>query len=485
MICMFVHLAKYLIIIYFMNCRLKHLDKTSCRWRKNSRRMDELCIDWSSIPYVILIEIFNKLSCLDRICVMYVCKSWHEAVNSVEVWKSFDFSSEMIDAKIDLKELLNGDSDNCNASTTRGLLRHIFKQIIKTHGKHFESVCLNSEDAFSGEVLVSVCQECCNLRRLLLKNITSNKNKEMVCSLLQKNKKLQSLHLVSIKFDFVKNEPLPIGHRHSLTLQKLCLVNSFRTYNLGTLMYLVNLKELAVEPQFLSYSLLYHLAGHSLVDLYILAISKLTGFYNEAMQEWHWKEICKQGPNLRVHFRFSSSHDWTEKEILLKPYIPIKSLIYFKYRLVHFIPLRPVLLQYSSSLQVFIDFSIAMVSYEAARSDKDIVSMNKCLLDIVLKCQELHTFSVKEVLATSTLLAMVSLNNNLKNLYIMEDQILYENILDRTDVPEEIFDLIDENCTKESFTRKMSDIMGCMWRPLSSDDHFQVVAQLCDNFVEK
>ena len=440
--------------------------------------------DWANLPHIVLVQIFQKVSCLDRIYARNVCESWFTASDSKDVWKSFDLSNETVETKLDPAALQKGNTEISNGllRSTRAVLFRILLDIIRKFGKHFVNLILHSDFAITDEILPAVCQECSNLKTVYLQNITSSRSREIVCSLLQKNKQLQSIHLVTVKFDS-KNEPLPIGLHHSLTLQKLYLVNSFYSYNLGTLMYLVNLKQLSLEPQFLSYSLLYHLAGHSLTDLYIVAISKLTGFYNEAMQDWHWKEICKQGPNLCVHFRFSSSHEWTEKEILLKPSIPVKSLIYYKYRLVHFVPLSPLIQQYSSTLKVFIDFSIAMASYEAAHSDKDIVGMNKCLLDIVRKCQNLHTFAVKEVLATSTILAIVSLNKKLKELYIMEDQIIYENITDCVAIPEETKELIRENWTKENFAQTVSDMLGKSWQPLSSEEYFKTVSKACNNFV--
>ena len=447
--------------------------------------------DWAYLPHVVLSQIFQNLSSLDRLTASYVCQSWFTASTSRDTWRSFDFSADSIDdCKLDIAELMNGPVliNNVSGNVEQLedprvlIIQMIYLDIIKKFGKYFQNLSLKSDGLTTCILYDSLYLVCDRLKSISLQNV-SNRFQEIFCALLQKNRNLVNIRLVNLKFDS-KNEPLPIGHHHALTLKKLYLVNSFKTYNLGTLMYLVSLKELSMEPQLLSYSLLHHLASYSLTDLYILALSKITGFYQEAMQDWHWREICKQGPKFRVHFRFSSSHEWTEKEIILKPSIPVKSMIYYKYRLVHFIPLRPLVVQYSSTLEVFIDYSIAMASYDAARSDKDIAGMNCCLLDIVRYCQNLRTFAVKEVLSSSTLLAMVAVNKNLKELYVMEEQIIYENFTDSyKELPDGISELLNENCTEETFVPKMTDLLGKPWRPLRSEDYFQTVKSLCSHFI--
>ena len=453
--------------------------------------------DWANLPHVVLIKIFQNLPCLDRICVRYVCESWSIVSSCRDVWKSFDFFEKDIDESITtLQEVLDeykADMHDFGINSTvspRTLYQPILLDVIRKYGKYFQELTLISGGDFisdgtvSAKLLMAVCEESSSLTRICLQNIKSGQCQEKVCTLLQRNRQLQNIRLISLKFD-CKNDPLPIGLHHALTLKKLYLVNSFKSYNLGTLMYLVNLKELAIEPQFLSYSLLHHLTGHSLTDLYIVAISRMTGVYQEALQDWHWQEICKQGPNFRVHFRFSTTYEWTEKEIILKPSVPVKSIIYYKYRLVHFIPLSPLVQQYFQTLETFVDYSNAMVSYEAAHniSRNDIVEVNKSLLDIVRQCQNLQTLAVKEVLASSTLLAMASLNKNLKDLCVMEDQIIYENITDTAKVPEDVAQIVMENWTQEKFVRKMSVILGIDWHPLCCEQYLKKVARVCNNFV--
>ena len=444
-------------------------------------------VDWACLPHVVLSQIFQNLSSLDRLAASYVCQSWLAASTSRDTWRSFDFDDNSIDdCKLNMTELLNGPvliNNIANQEDPRKLMiQMLFLDIVKKFGKYFQKLSLRSDGVTTCILYDSLYLVCDRLKSISLQNV-SNRFQDIFCALLQKNKNLEDIRLVNLKFDS-KNEPLPIGHHHALTLERLYLVNSFKTYNLGTLMYLVSLKELSIEPQLLSYSLLHHLASYSLTDLYILALSKITGFYQEAMQDWHWKEICKQGPKFRVHFRFSSSHEWTEKEIILKPSIPVKSVIYYKYRLVHYIALRPLVVQYSSTLETFIDYSIAMASYEAARTDKDIAGMNCCLLNIVRQCQHLKIFAVKEVLASSTLLAMVAVNKNLSDLYVMEDQIIYENFTDSYgELPDGISELLNENWRKENFTQKMTGLIGKPWHPLCREDYFQTVKSLCNHFV--
>lgn len=441
--------------------------------------VDEISVpDWTNLPELILGNIFRYLTTPDRLRIGTVCSAWESAASRPEVWESFEFS------EIDVEEFGNSlDSlrhelffSNYDGNVTDAL-SEVYVSAIKMFGRSFRRVNVLYKERSCNNILYTLSDCCCNIVHLKIQRLKQNVQvvrnhdssyKEVVHNILKRNTRLKELHVRGIDTYTVPQhkDPLPIGAVHSYALQKLSIVQSFRSSNLGNLMYLVNLRELALEPQLLSYSLLHHLAGKSLTDLHIVAISKHMEFYNEALQNWQWIEIKKQGTRLRVHCLFSLSHEWTEKEIILKKEMPVKCLKYAKYHLLKYPVLADLICNYSSTLVEFIDFSFLRKSYKIAQGNgSDRVEINARIFQIVASCALLRTLAVKEVLYSETVLSMLAIRKSL-DILLQEDQLEYSEFISDHNQPllYEEYDLIHRSwMNKDSFLSAVLQLTNKEW----------------------
>lgn len=458
--------------------------------------MDEQMLDndWSNLPEVILGNIFKQLPTADRLCIGKVCSNWENAARRPEVWQCFDFSEKDVDEfgnGLDYlrHELFFSDYDG---NIGEGII-DTYIGIIKKFGRSFRQVDVLFKGRNSNRILYTMSGCCSNITHLKIQRLQQNVHvvrnhdssfRQAVYNIIQRNTKLEDLVVRDIDNYAVSQQknPLPFGATHSYNLNKLTIVNSFQSYNLGNFMYLVTLRELAVEPQFLSYSLLHHLAGQSLVDLHVLAVSKHMEFYNEALQNWQWREIKKQGPNLRVHCLFRVSHEWTEKDIILKKDMPVKALKYAKYHLLNYPVLTDLVCNYTATLVDFIDFSLFFKSYELAQGKRsDRMQINDCILRLVANCPLLRTLAVKEVLYSQNILTILSINKHL-DIFLREDQIEYAEFVSdfHHPVSYEEDDLISRSWINfENFSFAVHQLTNKHWH------FFQEGSEIYESFLKK
>jgi hypothetical protein len=456
-----------------------------------SEGTEETIAEWTNLPEVILGNIFSYLPTVDRLCIGGVCKAWENAVHRPEVWECFDFSEKDVDEfgnGLDVlrSELFFSDFDG---SISEAIVE-TYVGVIKQFGRSFRRVKILFRGRHSNRILYTLSDCCLNITNLSVQRMQQNVQvvrnhdssyRQAIHNIIQRNSKLEELYVRDIDnyAESQQKSPLPLGASHSYTIKELTIIQSFQYCNLGNFMYLVNLRELALEPHFLSYSLLYHLASRSLIKLHILAISKHMEFYNEALQDWQWQEIKKQGPKLRVHCLFRVGHEWTEKDIILKKEIPMKCLKYAKYHLLNYPVLTNLVCNYSSTLVEFIDFSHFLKSYELAQGNRsDRPEINRCILQIVLGCTLLRTLAVKEVLYSQNILFMLSANKNL-DIFLREEQIEYSEFISDPR-PYEEFDLISRSWVNfENFKFAVLHITNKHW------NFYTEGSAMYENFVKK
>ena len=391
--------------------------------------------DWASLPEMVLAKVFSYLPTYDRVYMGNVCTTWEDAACRPEVWEIFTFSEEYLFLSLGV-DYFSGDNHQITLDNVEGnVLKDIILSVIKNVGRYFKKVNIYYRSQSSNEIMSSIASYCTNIKALKVQRLKTNvqvvRNYESSCkqsvwSIIQRNTKLSTIDLRDIDGYSINNQKklLPISAAHSVCLTHLYLLQTFQECQLGSLMYLVHLEELALGPHLLSYSLLHHLAGRSLRRLHIVALDMHAEFYNENLQNWQWAEIKKQGPQLRVHCHFGVGHEWTEREIILKREMPLESLVYSKYTPLVYRNLTDLICSYSNSLVEFIDYSFSYTSYEVDRSANYRKSVNKDLFQIVDHCKHLKTLAVKETLYSGVILVMAFKNKNLQVL-LMENQVEY------------------------------------------------------------
>lgn len=433
--------------------------------------------EWSALPDIILAEIFSYLPMLDRLTVGSVCTTWSLACQRPEAWQTFSFSeSDLIVTLLgDILPNTPDDLQNILIKKEDFEMIELILNIIKDVGRYFRivNICYNS--GMSDQILECIAGNCRNITHLTIRRQKSHvqviRNHDTFCDsaikmILQNNTRLQSLQLRDLDHPSAvqQKDLLPFGAAHSSCLTHLSLIQAYQHSNLGSLMYLVNLKELAIEPHLLSYSLLHHLAGSSLKDLNVVAISKHMAMYNENLQNWQWREIKKKCPGFRVHCHFGIGHVWVEKEIILKEEMPVQSLKYTKYKLLNYEGLTSLVCKYADTLVELIDFSWSLDSYLETRP---VIKICNCLLEVVNTCHNLRTVAVKEVVFSCVILAIFLRNKHVK-LLLMEKQVEFDrlapdlNLVGYTSQEMEIL----RNCCedRQQFEHTVYTLTGTQWQ---------------------
>ncbi|KAK3576956.1 hypothetical protein CHS0354_005961 [Potamilus streckersoni] len=431
---------------------------------------------WNMLPELVIAKILSHLSLLDRLNASKVNETWHAASFHREVWHKFSFLEDQVSF-----ELLHTDSrgNRCHIERLNGVLQEL-AVYIQTCGRHIKELKLHMKHRGSLQLfdqLVSVCYDTVCFALCVDSNILAvDSFKVNLYKFFQGNTQLEVISVEDVDFK-TRNEQLPLSLIHSNRLTKLWMVNSFCSNSLSNLMYLVNLKELALCPNSLNFSLLCHLASRSLRVLHIVANSKTKDFYQEALSDYHWREICRQGSNLRVHCHLGVNHEWTEKDIFLKPSIPVQSLIFCKILLLNYPHLTSLLCNYHKSLDTFIDYSMDLGSYSIHSTEEEIKNKERFIIQLVQNSPHLRTLAFKEVLSSGASLLIAYTNRQLEELFLLEERIVYANYLDDFELSEEVRIFIRSNCMQERFSSAMSDLLGREWHPMTRLEYMDTILE--------
>ncbi|XP_073914948.1 F-box/LRR-repeat protein 21 isoform X2 [Castor canadensis] len=89
----------------------------------NQTPMYTVLIDWGSLPYHVVLRIFQYLPLVDRARASSVCRRWNEVFHIPDLWRKFEFE-------------LNQSATSYFKSTHPDLIQ----QIIKKHAAHLQYV---------------------------------------------------------------------------------------------------------------------------------------------------------------------------------------------------------------------------------------------------------------------------------------------------------------------------------------------------------
>nr|XP_022312693.1 F-box/LRR-repeat protein 3-like [Crassostrea virginica] len=433
---------------------------------------------WEKTPEVVLGRVFSYLSLVDKISVFQSCTAWRQALEQPLAWRLFKYSESLIWDQIfemgipsSLEDLQQDEN-----------FHQCVLDCIDWYGRYMKNIYIAIRSSTSFEVYMKIVQNCCNVRNFTLISMCAELSEwELLRSslhdFLQRNNTIKKLELRDIDNTGVKNAALPFGVKHSSHLHSLWIVNSFRSSCLSNLMYLVNLSELALIPHQLNFSLLKHLASLSLRDLHIVANPKTKEFYNEAISDEQWGEIRRYGPNLRVHCFLATSREWAEKEVFLKPKMPLVSLVYRKNIWIKYLESVCTLMSYhGDTLTSFVDFSLASQPYKYPTPLSFIDRVDRLMIQLAQQCPRMQTLSIKEAMSSAAILLMVYYNRNLSELLVRCDMILYVN-----DLPDELLmdinikHFIEENYHRDRFEKAVSSLLGTEWHILKVADFYDII----------
>lgn len=433
---------------------------------------------WEKAPDVILGRIFSCLSLVDKVSVFQTCSTWRQALERADAWPLFKYSEGLIWEEIFEMGIPSSLED---LQQCENIHQNVLECVDK-FGRYMKNIIIAIRSSSSFEVYMKLVQNCTNAKNFTLISMCADFSEMelLKCSLhefLQRNNTIRKLNIENIDDSGMKNAPLPFGLKHSSHLQSLWIVNSFRSSCLSNLMYLVNLSELALTPHQLNFSLLKHLASHSLKELHIVANAQTKGFYNEAISDAQWGEIRKHGPKLRVHCFLARAHEWTEKEVFLKPSMPLTSLIYRKNVWIKYLESVCTLMSYHrETLTTFVDFSLTNQPYNyptpLAYGDR----VDGHMIGLARQCPLIQTLTIKEALSSAAILLMVYYNRNLTDLLVRCDMILYVNDLPNdleTDLVAKHF--VEDNYERDNFENAVSSLLGSEWHVLDISEFYEII----------
>ncbi|XP_071115238.1 F-box/LRR-repeat protein 21-like [Haliotis cracherodii] len=426
---------------------------------------------WEALPEVTLASIFSYLHPRERLKMKYVCQAWHRVLTVPQVWKYFTHlgDNECTESNLSQDESLKLDLISC----------------INDYGRHFRHVKVTFCDSDSFDIFTAISNVCSNIESIALCNdgkIAFPKGfRSLIHDFLQKNIHLKTVQMRGLTFTPASNnDPLPIGLQHCQTLQKLSLVNSFPSYSVSSLMYLVHLRELALDYNHVHYSLIKHLAGASLTKLSIRLHPKKQRLNN--LSEEQWQDLARH-KQLRVYFHVKVLGDLDED--LFKPSIPLVSLVLMTLTSLHYDKLCDTLANYGNTLEEFVDYNVLAPS---CRHDEEDVtsSYNTSIVKMVQTCPRLHTLGMRDVLSSSTLLIVVFLNKKLQNVYVQAEMVRFRfHVPDEMLVPQEAIDFAQANWTEERMATAVSSCLGREWNLMSKNDYVETVAKEHDLIVGK
>ncbi|XP_061176291.1 F-box/LRR-repeat protein 21-like [Saccostrea echinata] len=434
--------------------------------------------DWEKTPEVVLGKVFSCLSLVDKVSVYNTCSSWREALGQTGAWHQFQYSESRVWDEI----FEMGIPSSLEDLQQYQEIHQSVLECVERFGRYMRRIYVAIQSTSSFEVYQKIIQNCCNVRKftLICMCVELSEMELLKCTLrefLQRNNVIRELEIENVDNSGTKNAPLPIGLKQSGCLHSLWIVNSFRSSCLSNLMYLVNLTELAMIPHQLNFSLLKHLASLSLRDLHIVANAQTRGFYNEAISDAQWGEIRKHGPKLRVHCFLATSNEWTEKEVFLKPSMPLASLVYRKNVWIKYLESVCTLMTYhSGTLTTFVDFSLSHQPYNYPVPHCYMDRVDRHIIRLARLCPRLQTLTIKETLSSAAILLMVYLNKNLTDFLVRRDMILYVN-----DLPEDlesdsvIKQFIADNYERDNFENAVSSLLGTEWHALEVSEFYEII----------
>ncbi|XP_067676009.1 F-box/LRR-repeat protein 21-like [Haliotis asinina] len=431
-----------------------------------------MAAEWAGLPEVSLAKVFSYLHPCERLKMGQVCQAWNRVLSVPHVWKYFTHQHDDEHFGTDLKN---------DESLTVDLL-----SCIHYYGQYFRHVELSFCESDSFDIFTAISNTCANVESVALCNngkIAFPKGfRSHIHDFLQRNIHLKTVQMRGLTFTPASNnDPLPIGLQHCQTLQKLSLVNSFPSYSVGSLMYLVHLQELALDYNHVHYSLIKHLAGMSLTILRIRLHQQKQRMNNLSEEQWQDLSRHKQ---LRVYFHVKVMGNLDED--LFKPSIPLVSLVHMTLTSVHYNKLCDALANYGNRLEEFVNYNVLASS--SRHDDKDVVtnSHDTSIVRIIQTCPKLCTFATRDVVSSSTLLIIVFLNKSLQNFYIQADMVRFRfDVPDEMVVPQEAIDFAKANWEEDRMASAISSRLGREWSLMSKKDYMETVSKEHDLIVAK
>ncbi|XP_004836262.1 F-box/LRR-repeat protein 21 [Heterocephalus glaber] len=281
--------------------------------------------DWASLPYHVVLRIFQYLPLIDRARASSICRRWNEVFHIPDLWRKFEFE-------------LNQSATSYFKSTHPDLIQ----QIIKKHAAHLQYVSFKVDSSTeSAEIACDILSQLVNCSIQTLGLISTAKPSFMNVSKSHFVSALTVVFINSKSLSSIKIEDTPVDDpslkilvaNNSDTLRLLKMSSCPHVSSDGILCvadHCQGLRELALNYYILSDELLLALSSETHVNLEHLRIDVVSE--NPGQMEFHsikkhsWDALIKHSPGVNVVMYFFVYEE--EFETFFKEETPVTHLYF-------------------------------------------------------------------------------------------------------------------------------------------------------------
>ncbi|XP_034951229.1 uncharacterized protein [Chelonus insularis] len=455
---------------------------------------------WNHLPDILLEEIFSYLTIKERYYASLVCRAWYRAFKLPKVWSTFTLQDTTL-----TRGKFNYYSGWCY------VLDHIrTSACLNKVGKNFKSLIFepvyNFYNLYEFMTMISWYSEQSNiddsseiggigtqirhLKFIFPCNMANKNDPEQIkvfgtggklleaLKRLTKNlKNLRSIEFIDLMLD--SSEALyfldVICENCTETLKRLVLINATKLHcpllHVGVFL---NLNVLVISPQNLDEDVL-ELIGYTRLSHMHIFQNRYSPVDTTVQLPKHfsWVKLRKNNPKLKVHLEIESC----KPEIILPIEFPEHSSIPC-YSIVIDNPI--VQISTSKMIAQAINFQSTLTLYALKCIPKYYQHRNfsKRLDEVFVRlcktCSNIQTLMIHDKISTATILEIVSIAKNLKNLYVRRNAVLKR--CDKTLslisnwTPEHEKWIKTNSNSYESTEKEVSKKLGYRWRMLSEKE---------------
>ncbi|XP_035209865.1 uncharacterized protein LOC118184320 isoform X2 [Stegodyphus dumicola] len=456
--------------------------------RRTKAKKDRLVKDsyslWSTLPDIILEDIFSRLTIKERYYASQVCRNWNRIFYSRRVWDTFILEDRTLTRRKfnyymgDQYVLDHHRTQLCLHKVARGIRKLIIKPmenffnlyefmtIVSYFCENFEALplirtldftfgCEFSDENQQGrdEKVFGTGGKLLEALKRLMDDLTGLKNLSLQDLLLEKE---EAKYLLD-----------DVAYNCCESLRTLRLVNcSKEPFAMLHPAVFVNLQKLTLSPQHLSDDIVLLLGNTKLKDLYLLQ-TKLTQYATPVTPKV-WRECSKHSPLLKVHHILTGP---VKTPIIWQEGAPVRSVIYDTPQIeVSVSCIFTASSMYSNTLEVFAYQGLPEYPLQDSfeeRADTSLMLLSRC-------CIFLDTLVIRDFISTATVLLLANQSRNLRRLLVRRNAFIRK--CDWPHNPEwtDTFYswLRTTSGSYEKTAQEVSRMLGCKWLPLS-DEEFQ------------
>ncbi|XP_041359949.1 uncharacterized protein LOC121376197 [Gigantopelta aegis] len=442
--------------------------------------LDEMYGRWIELPDMLLEEILALIIPKYRHEASQVCRRWHQTFYATRVWETFTLLERTLTKKT--YSMYKGwTRELCGRKAQVCFLRvgSLFKRIVITPLSDFYNLyeflrVLNCFFVFYDHFPMPLLHTfeftfACEIRELTGVSIygTGGQILDILKAVVGNMKNLKHLKLNDLLLDV--NEVAGLVEA-VLSSSRDCL-RTFELLNcskiphpIPELAQFTNLSRLTVSAQHLDEESLLMIGGIGLAHLSI--VQDPYTCEAEPVSSDAWKLVKEMAPKLRVTLEIRGS---LRKTHIIQPYAPvsrIKSSSPYSTLTPEFA--NKLVMYYHKTMEVFDQRRLPRLHGSRSFHDRS----DSSFVFLLRRCPRIHTLIIRERISTATLLLLMTIGKNLKNVLVRRNALIKKSDWPKADdwSPEFYQWLKTKSRSYDDVSAEVSKILGYPWRPLRDEE---------------